>query len=47
MSESNTGTTASEAPPVQQPSETLGQGVTKGELTYSTSTLTKATATLD
>ena len=47
MSESNTGTTASEAPPVQQPSETLGQGVTNGELTYSTSTFTPATATLD
>ena len=57
MSESTAATNAAEtldgaatdgAPaPEQKPSETLGQAVTDGEFTYSTSTFTPATATLD
>jgi polyphosphate kinase 2 len=57
MSESTAATNAAEtldgaatdgAPaPEQQPSETLGQAVSDGEFTYSTSTFTPATATLD
>ena len=57
MSESTAATNAAEtldgaatdgAPaPEQKPSDTLGQAVTDGEFTYSTSTFTPATATLD
>ncbi len=57
MSESTAATNAAEtldgaatdgAPaPEQKPSETLGQAVTDGEFTYSISTFTPATATLD
>ncbi len=47
MSESTAGTPAAQDAPAPKPSETLGQAVTNGEFTYSTSTFTPATATLD
>jgi polyphosphate kinase 2 len=47
MSESTTGTTASKNTAAKAPSESLGQAVTNGDITYSTSTFTPATATLD